>query len=87
MLSPVNQAESSDARKTTAGAMSSGIPTRPSGVLATASLPGRTRKEICRGGTLGLGQARCYRVHLIFLGPSSFERTRVTESIALFVAE
>jgi hypothetical protein len=45
MTSPVNQPESSEARKATTLAMSSGVPIRPSGVMATScfstSLPTR----------------------------------------------
>jgi hypothetical protein len=37
-VSPVIHADSDDARKTTAGAMSSGWPMRPSGVSASVSL-------------------------------------------------
>ena len=86
MISPVSQPASSEARNTATRAMSSGWPTRPSGVLAI----------ICFLDSVPMTPAACApsvsvppglrALTRISLGPNSFERARVKPLTALFDA-
>src|SRR5262249_9338909 len=88
ILSPVNHAASSEARKTTAGATSSGRPNRaPSGGVAAApSASGRPTKPIRRLTSLSIRHGATV-LTWIFRGPNSFESASVIVSIAPLVAE
>src|SRR5579863_5498286 len=83
---PVSQLASSEARNTATRAMSSGWPTRPSGVLATIwfldSAP-MTPAACAPSVSVPPGLRALTR---IFLGPNSFESTRVKPLTALFDA-
>src|SRR5262249_27086180 len=84
--SPVVQPESADARKTTAGAMSSGWPILPSGVCTSAcfwkSLP--EMPAACRPSvSITPGQTALTR---ILRGPNSWARERVIAFTAALVA-
>jgi len=57
MFSPVIQRDSSEVGKTTAGAMSSGAPMRPSGVLAAILILAFPSNQKLRGRALGHGVA------------------------------
>ena len=83
---PVTQCASSEARKATTDAISSGVPTRPKGVLCTIcfskSLPS-TPDDLKPSVATGPGFTEFTR---IFFGPSSLASTRVIASTALLVA-
>src|SRR6201987_1533083 len=86
MISPVSQPASSEARNTATRAMSSGWPKRPSGVLAITcflnSAP-MTPAACAPSVSVPPGLRALTR---IFLGPNSFESTRVKPLTALFNA-
>src|ERR1700719_2953162 len=86
MISPVSQPASSEARNTATRAMCSGWPKRPSGVLAITCFLNSglmTRAACVTYASLPRGLRALTR---IFLGPNSFESTRVKPSTALFDA-
>src|SRR6202007_2345256 len=86
MISPVSQPASSEARNTATRAMSSGWPTRPSGVLAIIcfldSVP-MTPAASAPSVSVPPGLRALTR---IFLGPNSFDSTRVKPFTALLDA-
>src|SRR5579863_2531371 len=88
ICSPVIQAASSEARNTAALAISSGLPRRPSGVLAinifSYSLPAITPAAVAPSVSVAPGKIELIR---IFLAPSSFDKETVMASNAALVAE
>ena len=87
MISPVIQAESSEARKTTTRAMSAGVPRRPSGVDAMTFFPSspsnRWRSDVPSDSVVP-GATALTRT---FRGARSSARPRVRLSMAAFVDE
>src|ERR1700758_1762790 len=86
MVSPVSQPASSEARNTATRAMSSGWPTRPNDVLATICFlnSGPMTPAACVPSVSAPPGLRA--LTRIFLGPNSFESTRVKPLTALFDA-
>src|ERR1700749_3111657 len=86
MISPVSQPASSEARNTATRTMSSGWPKRPSGVLAIICFlnSGPMTPAACAPSVSVPPGLRA--LTRIFLGPNSFESTRVKPLTALFDA-
>src|SRR6516165_10211287 len=87
-VSPVIQRESSEAKKTAAGPMSSGWPIRPSGVCDSSNLRTALSPAVVPADVVPSVSTRPGLIELtrMLRGPSSLASDRVTASTAALVA-